>query len=387
VYSASPGSTLERFVLNPPLRRLGVFDNSWQVVGTALATSGLLVLGPTPVPAEDTSTFPASVTTQAQYRLGDPIDMTFALHNPTAQDYSLLVWDTPLEGRGREAGSYVKLRRGPREVAYQGRMVTRSATAGARSYRTVHAGETVRETVDLTTAFAITQPGTYTVTLDSWIRDAVTGSAPAARTSTRFTAHDLAATTATFEVLPGGEPRLTAGAQRRQANEKAAQKAKFKNMSDRQERDLRKAIPKSNNLVGEALDELDDNPRSNEYKRWFGNWKESRYDKVVSIYEKIGDDATDATYDGDCDGEDEDLLAWMDLSDPNYIWLCTLFWDLPISGGDYSMAGTILHEESHFAGTDDIEYGPEDCEDLADDHPDRAVRNADNYSFYADDVD
>jgi peptidyl-Lys metalloendopeptidase len=379
--------TLDTFRFRTHLRRLGVFTKSWKAAGTVLATGSLLVLGPTPVPAEDMSTFPTSVTTQAQYRLGDPIDMTFALHNPTGQDYSLLVWDTPLERRAPEAGNYVKLRHGDQELAYRGRMVKRSATPSARSYRTVHAGETVTATVDLTTAFAITEPGTYTVTLDSRIRDAVPGPAPAGRTSGQFTGHDLDAATATFEVLPGGPPRLTTGAQRSLDDARAAQKAKFKNMSDSHERDLRKAIPKANHLVDAALDDLDDHPRSSEYRRWFGNWKESRYDRVTSIYEKIGHDADDATYDGDCDGEDEDLLAWMDLSHPNYIWLCKGFWDLPISGADFSMAGTILHEESHFAGTDDIEYGPEECEDLADDHPDRAVINADNYTYFAEDVD
>lgn len=359
---------------------------SWKAVGTALTAGSLLVLGLTPAQAEDMRTFPVTVTTQAQYRLGNPVDMTFELHNPTGRDFSVLAWDTPLERTGSEAGGYVKLRHDNRDLAYQGRVVTRSAAPSAGSYRTVRAGETVRRTVDLTTAFAITEPGTYTVTLDSRLRDVVAGPAPAARTVTRFTGQDLVAT-ATFELLPGGTPRLTAGAQRRLDAAKSDRKAKFRHMSDGEERDMRKAIPKTNDLVDESLDKLHDHPRSTEYDRWFGNWKESRYDRVASTYQKIGNDADDATYDGDCDGEDEDLLAWMDLSNPNYIWICDGFWDLPVSGEDYSMAGTILHEESHFAGTDDIEYGPDDCRDLADDHPDKAVINADNYSFFAHDVD
>lgn len=364
-----------------------MFTKSWNAAGAALVASSLFVLGSPPASAESVSSFPTSVTAQARYRLGDPVDVTFELHNPTGQDYSLLVWDTPLERGDRQVGSYVKLRRDNHDLAYQGRLATRKATPGARSYRTIHAGETVRETVDLTTAFAIAEPGTYTVTLDARSRDVVAGPAPSARANTQFTGQDLNAATATFELLPGGQPRLTTGAKLRQDNAKSGQKAKFRNMSGSHERDLRKAIPKANDLVEEAIEELEDDPRSDDYREWFGKWSERRYDRVTSVYEKIGDDADDATYDGDCD-EDDDVLAWMDLDNPNYIWICEGYWDLPLTG-EYSMAGVLVHEESHFSengGTDDIEYGPDESRELAEDHPDRAVNNADNYMFFVDEI-
>lgn len=357
-----------------------MFTKSWRAAGTALAAS-MFVFGFTPASAETMGTFPVTVTAQAQYRLGEPIEVTFELRNQTGQDYSLLVWDTPLEQWNGEVGRYVTIRHGDRDLAYKGRQVRRGATPTARSYRTVHAGETVRETVDLTTAFAFTEPGTYTVTLDARIRDAVVGSAPARRASTQFTGHDLDAAAATFELLPGGRPRPTLGAKLRQADSDSALKAKFKNMSDSHENQVRKAIPKADRYVEDALDLLRDDPHSDHYKKWFGKWSSSRYDRVVLVYKRIGDDADDATYDGDCD---EDFIAYVNSDFPNHIWLCNDFWGLPLTG-ETSKAGTLVHEESHFdynGDTGDIAYGPDDCAKLAKDHPNEAIKNADNYTFF-----
>jgi peptidyl-Lys metalloendopeptidase len=365
---------------------LGVFTKSWHAAGTALAAS-LFVFGSTPALAETVSTFPVTVTAQKQYQLGEPIDVTFELHNPTGQDYSLLVWDTPLERWDREVGRYVKISHGNRDLAYQGRVVRRSGTPGARSYRTVHAGETVRETVDLSTAFAFTEPGTYTVTLDSRIRDAVPGAAPSGRASIQFTGHELDAAAATFELLPGGQPRPTITATLRQNDSKAALKAKFRHMSDSQERDVRNTIPKADRYVDKAIDVLHDDPRSDRYKKWFGKWNDHRYDQVSSIFRRIDHDADDATYDGACD--DEDIYAYVRSDYPDHIWLCAGFWDLPLTGID-SKAGTIVHEESHFdvnGGTQDYAYGTENCMELARHDPNTAIANADNYAFFVETFD
>jgi peptidyl-Lys metalloendopeptidase len=146
-----------------------------------------------------------------------------------------------------------------------------------------------------------------------------------------------------------------------------------------------RCIHRSVEYVESAIEDLADDPESNDYEQWFGRWTETRYDRVLSAFERIGDDAENATYDGGCDKE---YIAEVDPANTNYIWLCEAFWDLSPTGG-YSMASVIVHEESHFianGGTDDYEYGVDKCEKLAEEHPDRAVRNADSYMFFADDV-
>ena len=65
------------------------------------------------------------------------------------------------------------------------------------------------------------------------------------------------------------------------------------------------------------------------------------------------------------------------------IWFCGSFWAAAARGTD-SKAGTVVHEHSHCdARTDDIDYGQDGARDLAARSPDRAVKNADNYEYYA----
>ncbi|HBI44476.1 MAG TPA: hypothetical protein DDY78_16735, partial [Planctomycetales bacterium] len=65
------------------------------------------------------------------------------------------------------------------------------------------------------------------------------------------------------------------------------------------------------------------------------------------------------------------------------IWFCGAFWAAPATGAD-SKAGTVVHEHSHSdANTDDLTYGQTNARALATSKPDQAVRNADNYEYYA----
>jgi peptidyl-Lys metalloendopeptidase len=65
------------------------------------------------------------------------------------------------------------------------------------------------------------------------------------------------------------------------------------------------------------------------------------------------------------------------------IWLCDSFWAAPRSGAD-SRPGTLVHEHSHSAAqTVDLTYGRSSARNLAARSPDRAIRNADNYEYYA----
>ena len=65
------------------------------------------------------------------------------------------------------------------------------------------------------------------------------------------------------------------------------------------------------------------------------------------------------------------------------VWMCGAFWTAPANGTD-SKAGTVVHEHSHCdADTDDLTYGQAGAKGLATGKPDQAVRNADNYEYFA----
>ncbi|KAG8705949.1 hypothetical protein FRC08_001354 [Ceratobasidium sp. 394] len=126
------------------------------------------------------------------------------------------------------------------------------------------------------------------------------------------------------------------------------------------------------------------------YATWFGNFTTKRYNTVVGHFQKIGTDATSASY--DCTGcksapgiDYDTTWAYVEPDSPGKIFLCGMFWDSPLTGKD-SRAGTIVHENSHFTvngGTRDIAYTQERAKQLAVTNPDSAIMNADSHEYFA----
>jgi peptidyl-Lys metalloendopeptidase len=76
------------------------------------------------------------------------------------------------------------------------------------------------------------------------------------------------------------------------------------------------------------------------------------------------------------------------ITNPNTIYLCDGFWNAGNVPGRFdSRSGTLIHEMSHLkAGTSDFAYGTTNCRDLATNNPANAIANADNYEYYAEDL-
>ena len=65
------------------------------------------------------------------------------------------------------------------------------------------------------------------------------------------------------------------------------------------------------------------------------------------------------------------------------VYLCSNFWNLSTTGME-AQAGTVLHEYSHeVAGTEDYEYGTDNCKQLASSNPEEAIDNAASYKYFA----
>ncbi|CAE6447225.1 unnamed protein product, partial [Rhizoctonia solani] len=87
----------------------------------------------------------------------------------------------------------------------------------------------------------------------------------------------------------------------------------------------------------------------------------------------------------DCSCNMPHVFAYVYANQPGQIHLCSAFWNVPMTGTD-SKAGTLIHEQTHFSvngGTRDYAYGQRNCRSLAASHPDRAVQNADNHEYFA----
>ncbi|XP_011406615.2 PREDICTED: uncharacterized protein LOC105314252 [Amphimedon queenslandica] len=126
--------------------------------------------------------------------------------------------------------------------------------------------------------------------------------------------------------------------------------------------------------------------RSPLYRRWFGDFNRRRANVVRSILQKSHDKIAynRLTYDftGDeCTGSNFAYTCFHS----NVVFLCDLYIGHSAFCGSamYNKERTLAHEWTHAGGnTWDHIYGSAESQQLATDEPDKAVDNADNYSFF-----
>ncbi|CAE7177138.1 unnamed protein product [Rhizoctonia solani] len=149
-----------------------------------------------------------------------------------------------------------------------------------------------------------------------------------------------------------------------------------------QQTTLTAATTSATNLISSTLSYLStlttDSPR---YTTWFGLYDPARIQTVKSNYANSLS-AIQSTYDCAPDACQDGSVAYVWRQQPGVVHLCGWFWLRPGYGSD-SQAGTIIHELSHFAGTEDYVYGQLGARDLAVSSPGVAVVNADNYMYFA----
>jgi peptidyl-Lys metalloendopeptidase len=135
---------------------------------------------------------------------------------------------------------------------------------------------------------------------------------------------------------------------------------------------------------GGALSYLNANTQGPRYTTWFGVYDSARYSTVKTHFTAISSamDTKPVTFDCGCK---KNYYAYVYPTKPYVIYLCKVFWTAPLSGTD-SKAGTLIHEMSHFnvvASTDDYVYGQTLAKNLAITDPTKAINNADNHEYFA----
>jgi len=126
------------------------------------------------------------------------------------------------------------------------------------------------------------------------------------------------------------------------------------------------------------------------YVTWFGKADEKRQKFVTDTYNKIYDAFENKDIGFDCgtcksDEEYEGVYAYVYPNQHYKIYLCGAFWKSKRTGTD-TQGGTLIHEASHFTvigNTNDYAYGQTDAKALAKNSPDKAVKNAENYDYFA----
>lgn len=122
------------------------------------------------------------------------------------------------------------------------------------------------------------------------------------------------------------------------------------------------------------------------YTTWFGAYTSSRYSTARQHFANIDAamDQTGGQITINC-GCNQNYYAYVYPTRPYEIFVCKAFWTANNTGTD-SRAGALIHEMSHFnvvAGTDDHAYGQSAAKNLALTDPARALDNADNHEYFA----
>jgi Lysine-specific metallo-endopeptidase len=138
-------------------------------------------------------------------------------------------------------------------------------------------------------------------------------------------------------------------------------------------------------VAGEVASAGDDpaSATTSHYERWFGKIDARRARLVRDTFAAIASNLG-GTLHFHCDAE-KNVYAYVRSCGRKEIYLGKLFWSRAGGTGIDSRAGVILHEVAHDASSlvGDHSYGVAGAEDLAMQNPERAVRSADNYEYFA----
>lgn len=297
----------------------------------------------------------------------EQVTITVTLTNPTSHPIRLLSWYAP-DGEIEE--DLFVIERDGQPVEYTGPHYKRPAPVDA-DFVTLAPGQSVIRTADLSGFYDLSQTGSYTIrykieledpgakqaatiesnALDLWIE----GRAPAASLLGVDGTHNISGSLA------------------------------FTKCSLAQQDTILQALGAASVMADNADLYLSGSPSATpRYTTWFGAYSSAGWNTAQDHFVAIKDAVDVQPLSFNC-GCKKNYYAYVYPNQPYQIYLCSVFWGAPLSGTD-SKGGTLIHELSHFnvvAGTDDWAYGQTNAKSLASSDPSKALNNADNHEYFA----
>jgi len=317
----------------------------------------------------------ALATDTWHHELTDDIAITFTLANTGAGSARVLRWQTPLAGI--EADIFAVTVDGE-PVPYFGRLIKRAAPE-AEDWIEVGPGQSVSAEFDLSSVYDMTRRGEYAVRYRTELQstsDTEPPELPAA--GEEALEHPLESNEVRLWV-EGGEPTPTPDVEPDYLGGTT-------NCTNTQKSKLTTALANATSMSTKASNYLVANGNSALYRTWFGAYTSSRLATVKSHFSAIKTALGSKPISFDC-GCTGNYYAYVYPTQPYKIYVCKAFWTAPATGRD-SRAGTVVHEVSHFnvvAKTQDYVYGAAAAKNLALTSPTKAVKNADNHEYFAED--
>ena len=322
------------------------------------------------------------------YASSEAMTLRFTLHNPTTESLWVMSWMLPSDDM--DANLFTVQRDGE-AVTYLGPLVKRAA-ADVEDWIEIKAGQSYSIVFDPSASYDMTGKGQYAIQYRV-NQIAVRHKAPQraldpgshlgmvkAQNADTQPHGNASVVTASTELFYEGIPA--------NAETKAQELTLiggYTKCTTSQQAKLATAHQNAINISGKALSQLGTaNPFN--FVWWFNTASTSSINNVQGHFSKINDAFANkaVTYDCSCKKR---YYAYVYPTQPYKIYVCSVFWTAPDLGRD-SKAGTLVHEMSHFnvvASTDDWVYGATGAHSLALSDPTKAMDNADNHEYFAED--
>ena len=266
-------------------------------------------------------------------------------------------------------------------VAYQGPMVKRTLPTAAE-FAILRPGQSVRSVVDLADAYDMRKSGLYTVTLASSLQHASLSDGRMLKTQRGL---PLTLRSAPLRMFASGKLPDPRHKGKPGSGGTVVNGVSYVGCSSTQVSTAGAAVAEARKYTENSKGYLAGN-LGQRYLTWFGAYNTTRENTVKSNFSKIDTamDQSGGQLKINC-GCNQNYYAYVYPSRPYEIFVCKAFWNAPLTGTD-SKAGTLVHEMSHFsvvAGTEDHVYGQAGAKNLAISDPARAIDNADNHEYFA----
>jgi peptidyl-Lys metalloendopeptidase len=317
----------------------------------------------------------------------------YTLSNSSYESLQVLRWQTPLDGIEHDM---LEVTRDGKPVAYTGKLIKRAAPQPA-DYVVIKPGERLSVTFDPSGSYDMTQEGEYSIRYRTSLTDVMAGETKAvvivAREETESNSVAFF-----YEGLPQNSvkgvncankpchPKCPPNPELCGGDPGGDPTVEFVSCSSTQQSKALTAVANATNISAASSSDLADGS-SSYYSTWFGVYKSRNYNKVKGNFNSIADSFETQIITINCTDADLGYYAYVYPGNPYEIYVCYYFFRAPNMGRD-SAAGTLVHEMSHFnvvAGTDDYVYGAAGAQNLAATNPRLAIKNADNYEYFAED--
>jgi peptidyl-Lys metalloendopeptidase len=273
-------------------------------------------------------------------------------------------------------------------VRYEGAMIKRGVPT-AVDFAILRPGQSRRTVVDLGVTYDLSKAGDYTVTFASPLQYA--SMSDGARLN-QANGSPMVALSAPMRVFMDGSNRGAlklreiAAKKRPSGGSSVVNGVAYAGCSSTQINDAGNAVNSARGYSENAKGYLNVGTVGPRYTSWFGAYTASRYGTARQNFAAIDSamDQSNGQITINC-GCNQSYYAYVYPTRPYEIFVCRAFWSAPNTGTD-SKAGTLIHEMSHFnvvAGTDDWAYGQTAARNLASSDPSKALDNADNHEYFA----